>query len=186
MGVILSLSGDSWSADETGSVIEPLFRWLLPWATPAQLGALHALIRKLAHPVEYAVLAALWCRALGREGQPARRAAWIALAVSGVWALVDEGRQATGTSRTASAIDVALDTAGAVVALTLLGGESRRMVDRATTALLWLTVIGGAGALIVNAVAGVTSIALWITTPVAAAWLAYAAYRNSATRPPRR
>ncbi len=173
MGVILWLSGDSWNSDETGRLFEPMFRWLLPAVTPAQQAAFHRLIRKVAHLTEYAVLAALWLRALVRDGQPARRAAWIALTVSGLWALVDEGRQAAQPNRTGSALDVAVDTTGAVIALTLLTGDWRRLVDGTATALLWFTAIGGVAAIVVNLVAGVTAVALWITTAGAAALLVW-------------
>ncbi|MBI1845476.1 MAG: VanZ family protein [Candidatus Rokubacteria bacterium] len=64
MVVVMILSGDRFSAAETGHVLVPLLSWLLPWASPATLEALHGVTRKLAHLVEYAVLAALWLRAL--------------------------------------------------------------------------------------------------------------------------
>ena len=65
--VVLSLSAATFSADNTGGVIDPLLAWLLPWLTPSTIEAMHGLIRKLAHVTEYAVLAALWWRALDRK-----------------------------------------------------------------------------------------------------------------------
>ena len=171
MSVILWLSGDTWSAAETGQRLEPLLRWLFPWVTPAQIAALHALLRKLGHPTEYGILALLWLRALGREAIPARRAGWLALGISVFWAVVDETHQSFVPSRTASPIDVGIDGAGAAVAIGLARGDWRRAVDRVTTVLLWFTTIGGIVMIIVNAWAGVHAIALWITTPAAVTWL---------------
>jgi VanZ family protein len=167
MGAILLLSGGTFSAEETGSVVEPVLRWLLPWATPSQIAALHLLVRKVAHLVEYGLLAALWRRALSREGWPAARATRVALAVSVGWAFVDEGRQSLEPTRGGSVVDVAVDAAGAILTLAWLAGDGRRAADRAATALLWVTAVGGVAALVVNAIAGVPSIALWITTPAA-------------------
>ena len=117
MGFILWLSSDTWSASHTSALLLPLLRWLLPWASSAQLAALHAVIRKLAHLSEYAILALLWYRAFARAHFRPARAAWRALAISIGWAGVDEARQALTASRTASGFDVAIDSAGAALAL---------------------------------------------------------------------
>jgi len=60
MATIAWFSTAEFSAENTGTVLRPLFRWLLPAATDAQLAALHLLTRKIAHVTEYALLAALW------------------------------------------------------------------------------------------------------------------------------
>ncbi|PYO48926.1 MAG: hypothetical protein DMD84_19615, partial [Candidatus Rokuibacteriota bacterium] len=49
MAAIVWFSGGAFSAENTGSVLRPLVRWLLPGASDAQIAALHALIRKSAH-----------------------------------------------------------------------------------------------------------------------------------------
>src|SRR5260370_3232720 len=117
MAALMWFSGGDFSAENTGSVLRPLFRWLLPGARDAQTAALHALIRKSAHVTEYAVLAALWFVALTRErGLSRRRAAWLAFLVAVGWAFLDELHQATEPSRTASAMDVAIDATGALAA----------------------------------------------------------------------
>src|SRR5438132_167008 len=108
MAAIVWFSGGAFSAENTGSVLRPLVRWLLPGASDAQIAALHALIRKSAHVTEYAVLAALWFVALTRErGLSRPRAAWLAFLVAVGWACLDELHQATEPSRTGSAMDVA-------------------------------------------------------------------------------
>jgi VanZ family protein len=167
MAIVLWFSGGAWSAEHTGSVLHPLLQWLLPWATPAQIAALHWSARTLAHVTEYAILALLWFRALRREAHGVRTAAWTALAVAVAWAVLDELLQSRTPGRTGSAVDVAIDAAGAMTVLVIARRDWRRVADAATTALLWTTSVGGAIAIVVNALAGVFGVALWATTPVA-------------------
>jgi len=186
MMLILVLSTDFGSATMTRRLLGGPLHWLLPWATPAQIAALHAAIRKIAHLVEYGVLAALWFRALTRERTSPARAGWVTLGVAIACALLDESIQSTTASRTGSPVDVAIDTAGAAATLALVRYDWRRIVDRVTTAALWMAAIGGALALAVNWMAGVPSIALWITTPVAALLLLVRRRRSAASPTGRR
>jgi VanZ family protein len=169
MAVIVGLSTDAGSSEHTESWLMPSLRALLPWATPAQLEALHWLTRRLAHLSEYAILAALWLRAFvrGRNLAP-RNAGLLALAISVVWAILDELHQSLVPTRSASVADVLVDTVGALIALTIAHAGWRRAADRATGTLLWLALIGGAAFLLVNALVGVPSGALWLTAPTAA------------------
>src|SRR5207249_2901726 len=90
-------------------------------------------------------------------------------------------------SRSASVADIALDTTGALVALGIASLGWRRVADRATAALLWIALIGGAAFLIVNALAGVPSGALWFTAPAAGfALLARTVHARHRSRRPRR
>ncbi|PYM71817.1 MAG: hypothetical protein DME03_19055, partial [Candidatus Rokuibacteriota bacterium] len=83
MAVIVGFSSDAASSPRTESWLLPILRGLAPWATSAQLEALHWLVRKIAHLSEYAILAALWLRALVRgRGLSPRNAGLIALAIS--------------------------------------------------------------------------------------------------------
>ena len=169
MAVILWLSTDTGSPEHTSSFLLPLVRWLLPWATPAQLDFIHLLLRKMGHLVEYAVLAALWFRAFARgRGLPPRTAAWLSLSISLAWAFLDEWHQSMLLSRTGSALDVVLDGAGAAAALAAGRLGWRASVDLATAILLWVAVVGGAAVLAVNASTGVASGVLWLTASTAA------------------
>jgi VanZ family protein len=169
MAVIFLLSTDAGSAEHTGRWLAPLLRDLLPAASPTQIEALHGLIRKAAHVTEYAVLAALWFRALVRgRGWSAAAAAWTALAISAAWAALDETHQLFVASRGASIADVGLDALGAAAAALTAGLGWRQGARRATVVLLWLAAVGGIAALALNAAAGVSSGVLWVTTPVAA------------------
>src|SRR5262245_30885138 len=122
MGLIMLLSTDGASAERTGRFLIPLMQWALPWTSLPQLEALHLLGRKAVHFTEYAVLGALWFRALTRYRSPAL-ATWLALAIVVGWATLDEFHQFFVPSRGSSVADVALDTAGAVAALALLRGD---------------------------------------------------------------
>jgi VanZ family protein len=173
MALIVWFSSDAWSADRTGGAFAPLASWLLPWATPADAEAVHIGIRKLAHLAEYAILAWLWARALGvGTTLPARSAAAIAIGISVAWAALDETRQSMVPSRTGSPGDVLIDSAGAVLGLSVYRLDWRTAVARATTVLLWVAAAGGAAVLTLDWVTGAESRAAWLTTPLAALGLA--------------
>ncbi|MGD0167084.1 MAG: VanZ family protein [Gaiellaceae bacterium] len=73
------------------------------------LGLWDLVLRKLAHASEYAVLALLLLRALGRP--------WPALVLAAAYASGDELHQHFVRGRIGSPWDVAIDTAGAVIGL---------------------------------------------------------------------
>jgi VanZ family protein len=169
MAVIVGFSTDAGSSEHTESWLLPLLKTLAPWATSGQVEALHWFTRRLAHLSEYAILAALWLRALTRgRGLSPRNAGLMALAISAAWAALDELHQSFVPSRSASVADVALDTVGALIAVAGAGLGWRRVADRTTAAFLWAALIGGAAFLLVNAFLGVPSGALWLTVPAAA------------------
>src|SRR2546425_1037883 len=136
MGVIMLLSTDTGSAAHTGELLLPLLHWLLPWASPGDLAAIHGLVRKGAHLTEYAILAALWYRAFtrGRRLTPPT-AGWLAFGISLAWATLDEWHQAFLPSRTSSATDVGIDGAGAAVALIVACRGWRAALDGARQTL---------------------------------------------------
>jgi VanZ family protein len=172
MAAIMWFSSDDFSARNTGSVLGPLLRWLLPRVSPSQIEALHGIVRKTAHMAEYAVLATLWFITFTRERRwSARTAAWAALLIAIGWAFLDELHQATEPSRTASALDVVFDAAGALLALVVARMGWRRATRRLTTALLWTAAAGGALIIAINLASGVGSGALWVTVPIATALL---------------
>jgi VanZ family protein len=167
MAAITWFSTGSFGAEQTGSILRPLLQWLLPWASADQITAVHLLLRKCGHLAEYAMLAALWLRALHRERIGGRRAGLIALLACAAWAFVDELHQAFEPARGASALDVLLDAASAAAVVVIARVGWRRVADAATGVLLWTAVLGGSLLLAVNAASGVGSGPLWITVPVA-------------------
>jgi VanZ family protein len=81
------------------------------------LGTWDLVLRKLAHATEYAILAGLLLRALGRELP--------AFAVAVAYAASDELHQHFVAGRHGSPVDVAIDAAGAAIGLVLL--QRRRL-----------------------------------------------------------
>jgi VanZ family protein len=183
MAMIMWFSTGQWSAENTGSILRPLLQWLLPWASAAQVAALHAMIRKTAHLTEYGVLATLWFIALTRERKwSPRPAAGLAVLVAIAWASLDELHQATDPSRTASVGDIGFDTAGAVLAASVARVGWRHAIRWLTVALLWSAAVGGAVMIVVNVASGVGSGVLWVTVPLAAALLVLRWRRRGAAR----
>jgi VanZ family protein len=170
MALIAWFSTGTWSAENTGGLLATLARAFFPGLTPRDVVALNHLARKLAHLTVYGTLAALWWRALVRERVAAPGpAAWIALAVSLGWATLDEVHQTSLPSRTGSAMDVAIDGTGAVIALTLLRYGTD--IVSVSGVLLWTAVVGGVAVIVVDRLAGVGAGLAWVTTPVAVAVL---------------
>ncbi|MBW2275201.1 MAG: VanZ family protein [Deltaproteobacteria bacterium] len=119
--LVWGLGGDGFSASETSRFIVPAMRWLFPDMNAREIWQLLYAIRKLAHVVEYAILAILVVRALwlGRRPSLAFSAA-LALAIVVTFAAADETRQGRSAARTGSHRDVLLDVSGGVVAIGLL------------------------------------------------------------------
>lgn len=87
-------------------------------------GTLYVVSRKLAHFAEYALLAALWWRALLTE-LPHRRALALAPVIAVAYAVTDELHQTFVSGRAGRPLDVAIDAAGALTAVWLIA-RSRR------------------------------------------------------------
>lgn len=118
MVVISSFSTEAFAAAETGRILLPLLRWLLPTAEPVTLEFLHGVMRKGMHPAEFAILALLWYRALSGGGSGWRgRVALTAFVLAAGFGVLDEAHQLFVPSRTASVVDVGWDSLGAAVGL---------------------------------------------------------------------
>lgn len=76
--------------------------------------------RKLGHLVEYGLLAALFARALKGEGRPPKVVFWASLLFCFLYAASDEFHQTFVKGRYGKVRDVALDTLGAALALSVL------------------------------------------------------------------
>lgn len=116
-GLIAYFGGGQWGGAHTAEWLGPLLRALLPTASPEALAAVHLLIRKAGHVVEYAVLAGLWRRGLG--------GAWAPLGIALLTACLDELRQSFTPGRAGSLVDVLLDGAAAATALGLIALRAR-------------------------------------------------------------
>jgi VanZ family protein len=114
---LISLFSTHWfTSENTATVVVPIFRWLLPFASQATIDLLHALVRKSGHVIEYFILSLLLLRAI-RAGQRGMRLGW-ALAVIlivGAYASLDEYHQSFVPGRTAAVSDVLLDTSAGIL-----------------------------------------------------------------------
>jgi VanZ family protein len=118
MGFIFWMSTETFSAENTSSVVEKVVTFLVPVISSQELDLVHALIRKAAHVTEYFILGLLLFRAF-RGGSTASwnwRWPFFALLVVVLWAAIDEFHQSLVPARTGSAVDVGIDTAGATLA----------------------------------------------------------------------
>src|SRR5207253_11266722 len=114
----------------------PLHHGIATSTRPAGVGAVHAVLRKLAHLIEYWILARLWFGALlARVDRTPRRASWLALAICLACAFSDEAHQSMLLTRVGSARDVVVDATGALTVLIV--SRSRR---EASERRMWLSV----------------------------------------------
>ena len=123
--VIWTFSTGWFTGERTGDLLLPLLGWLFPNATPDELRTFHWAIRKLAHFTEYLVLSVLLYRALRGSRRWNLRAAGIAFAVSGIYAIGDEVHQIFVPGRTAAATDCLIDMSGAAAGQGLLAARAR-------------------------------------------------------------
>jgi VanZ family protein len=128
MLLIFGASGDSMSAEHTSRFVTPFLLWLIPDISVEAVDLIHLFVRKTAHLAEYAVLALLLRRALGRgtnfkaATSTLSRIAWIACVLA---ATGDEFRQSFVQSRGPSPWDVVIDSAGAIFGLLIYSWFAR-------------------------------------------------------------
>lgn len=128
--LVLFLGSAYFAAQETGRFVLPVLTFVMPGTPPAQLGAIHMVLRKLAHVAEYAVLALLWFKALHHvAGRTLRTAAWMAFSICLACAFVDEAHQSTLPSRQGTARDFLIDAFGAT-AMLMVARRRQGMGDR--------------------------------------------------------
>ena len=123
--LVLFLGSAYFAAQETGRFVLPFLKFLMPGVPSSELQAIHMVLRKLAHVLEYAVLALLWYRALHRVGgRSPRTAAWVALSICLVCSFADEAHQSMLPSRHGSVRDFVIDAFGATAMLTIARGRT--------------------------------------------------------------
>jgi VanZ family protein len=116
MAVIFFFSTDYFSSSNTEPVFGPLLARLFPNASPTRIEEIIALVRKLGHWGEYLILAVLLMRALSAEyltQPPLCRVIW-SIILASLYAVSDELHQSFVPTRTASPVDVVIDSFGAI------------------------------------------------------------------------
>ncbi|MBQ4609532.1 MAG: VanZ family protein [Clostridia bacterium] len=124
MSVIFAMSampGDV-SGAQSGMIVRLIegVLLLLPGGADIPQDIVHLIVRKGAHMAEYAVLFALYRRALRLSG--ARRPGVLALVLCAAYAATDEMHQGFVAGRGPSAMDVVIDTAGAAAMWAAMAG----------------------------------------------------------------
>ncbi len=113
-GLIFYFSTESFSFSNTEGFFSAWLSWLLPELAPAEFALFHSVMRKGAHWFEYFVFGIFLLRAQRRDDNPKLATTEIArtLALVLAYAASDEYHQSWVPERTASAVDVAIDTFG--------------------------------------------------------------------------
>jgi VanZ family protein len=117
--VIFILSTDSFSSVHTTVIVASPLLNFFPALSIADVETIELLIRKLAHWSEYFILSMLLARTLKARSSDfvtKQQMMWAVVLVA-IYAVSDEFHQSFVPSRTASAVDVLIDTSGAVGAI---------------------------------------------------------------------
>jgi VanZ family protein len=135
MAVIFVASTDLGSTRHTSRIIGPLLRWFKPDVSDETITAVQAVVRKGGHVTEYAILAILFWRGkrIAQGMRPLLKAwdwceAWMIVLWCGLYAVSDEVHQKFVASRQGQALDVLIDSVGALCGLLVLWaiGRSRK------------------------------------------------------------
>ena len=131
--LIWIFSTSTFTSENTGRIIEPIFRWLLPHASPETISLLHAIVRKCGHLTEYFIFSLLVLRSLhaGRSGQTLKWAL-VTIGIVAAYASTDEFHQSFVPGRTAAVSDVLIDTTGGAIAQALVAlwpSRTRRQLE---------------------------------------------------------
>ena len=117
MGIIFWMSTGMFSSQNTSLIIEPILRFLMPGISPQTTDMIHGLIRKYGHITEYFVLGLLLFRAFRGSSKESRtwRLVFSAVIVLALYAASDEFHQSFVLERTASLVDIGIDTLGGII-----------------------------------------------------------------------
>jgi VanZ family protein len=120
-GVIFFASTDTFSSKHTATVFGAILHWFAPSLSETTFDTIHFFIRKSAHFTEYFIFYLLLYRGI-RGARIGWHWSWVFAAwfIAAAYAALDEIHQSFVASRTASAWDSLLDSAGAFVALLVL------------------------------------------------------------------
>jgi VanZ family protein len=117
MGIIFGMSTGMFSSDHTSRFIVPLLNFFFPRFSPEEIQLFHGLIRRAGHVTEYFILGILLFRAFRGDSPYPWRSQWTLYAIIAVvvYAMGDEFHQSFVTTRTASLVDVSIDSTGGVL-----------------------------------------------------------------------
>ena len=118
MAIIYWMSTETFSSENTFSWLEMVLGLLIPKISSQELSLIHVVIRKAGHVIEYFVLGLLLFRTFRGNSISLWKWRWSFFAVMALalWAAGDEFHQSFVSTRTASVVDVGIDTAGGILA----------------------------------------------------------------------
>lgn len=122
LGLMFYLSSDRFSVDHTQGVVADILNWLFSAIPENTLSLINHVLRRLAHFLEYALLAMLLFRAFRADNAVRWCASWTMYSGIAViaWAVLDELHQAFSLVRNGSLQDVLLNVAGGLLMLLLI------------------------------------------------------------------
>jgi VanZ family protein len=112
--LIFFFSTDIFSSANTAGAFEPILQQIFPQLTADHIERIHAVIRKLGHFTEYFVFGALVWRASHNAAATRIRRLALSVAITVIYAVSDEWHQSFVPSRTASLVDVLIDSIGGI------------------------------------------------------------------------
>ena len=118
IGFIFWMSTGMFSAENTYMFFEPLLRFFSPSISQKEVFIIHIVLRKAAHITEYFISGLLVFRAFRNGSDQKREWYWalFSLLVVVIIAASDEFHQSFVSTRTASIVDVCIDTFGGFLA----------------------------------------------------------------------
>ena len=121
MGFIFWMSTGTFSSEHTSSIIVPVIKFIAREISDEKTKFIHGLIRKSGHVLEYFILGALVLRAFcaGVITSLTFKQIFYSLLIVALYASSDEFHQSFVATRTASIIDVGIDTAGGSLAISI-------------------------------------------------------------------
>jgi len=117
VGFIYWMSTALFAAHNTYLVLEPILRFFMPSISHRRLVMIHSLARKAAHITEYFAAGLLLFRAFRGGSSERRYLSWAlsSIVVIALLAASDEYHQTAVATRTASIVDVGIDTVGGML-----------------------------------------------------------------------
>jgi len=131
--ILIALESAVGSSANTGSVLYRVITAVIGQVDPGRFEIFHHILRKCGHFFGYGILGWLWFRAFTQTLRPAVRmkCASLAIVATFITASLDEWHQSFSSARTGQFSDVLLDTAGALLLVTIaLVMSSRRHEPR--------------------------------------------------------
>jgi VanZ family protein len=132
MCFIFWMSTETFSVQNTSFYTERILSFLFPGISSQQVDLIHAFFRKAGHLSEYFILGLLLFRGFRGASMAFWNWGWsfLSLLVVVLWAAIDEFHQSFVPARTASLLDVGMDTAGGILALCVIALCHRHRKNR--------------------------------------------------------